>query len=51
LSPVTVEAIELIRSLTKIISCELFSHVDFATLPIPRRCTYLDSIGKFGFRA
>ena len=27
------------------------SHVYFATPPIPRSCAYLDSIGKFGFRA
>jgi len=31
------------------INCELFSHVYFALPPIPRSCTYLDSLGKFDF--
>jgi len=33
------------------INCDLLSHVYFATPPIPRSCAYLDSLGKFGFRA
>jgi len=35
----------------KMMNFELFSHVYFATTPIPRNCAYLDSLGKFGFRA
>jgi len=35
LSPVTVEAIELIETSIKIINCELLSHVFFAMPPIP----------------
>ena len=27
------------------------SHVYFASPPIPRSCAYLDSLGKFRFRA
>jgi len=48
---VTVEAIELINSSLKIIYCKLFSHVQFAKPRIPLNCAYLDSLGKFGFRA
>jgi len=33
------------------INCELFSHVYFATLPMPHICIHLDSLGNFGFRA
>jgi len=33
------------------INCELFSHVYFATLPMPRSCEHLGSLGKFGFRS
>jgi len=39
------------KSSTKMINCELFSHVYFAASPIPRSCAYLDSLGKFGLRA
>ena len=38
-SPVTVEVIELIESSVKMINCEVFSHVDFPTPPLPRSCT------------
>jgi len=51
LSPVTVEGAELIKSLLKMIDCGLFSDVCFATLPMPRSCANLDSLGKLGFRA
>jgi len=51
LLPVTVEKIELIKTLLKMINCELFSHFYFATLPMPRICAHLASLGKFGFRA
>jgi len=33
------------------INCEVFSHVYFATLPIPRCCGILDLLSKFCFRA
>jgi len=33
------------------INCGLFSLVCFATPPVPRSCAYLDSFGKFDFRA
>ena len=49
LSQVIVEAMELIKSSVKIVNCELFSHISFATLPIPPSCGYLDSFGKFVF--
>jgi len=49
LSSVTVEVMELIKSSIKMINCELFSHVHFATPPIPHSWAYLDSFGKFGF--
>jgi len=32
------------------INCELSSHVDFATILMPRGCAHLDSLGTFGFR-
>ena len=51
LSPVTVEAIELIKPSMKKFNCELFSYACFATPLIPRSCACLDSIGKFGLRA
>jgi len=51
LSPVTVEAIEMIKSSIKIINCELFSNAYFATPPMPCSCVYLDSFSKLGFRA
>jgi len=51
LSPVTVEAIELITSSIKTFNRELFNHVYFATSPIPRSCENLESLGKFSFRA
>ena len=51
LSPVTVEAIELIKSSLKMINCELFSHIHIATSPVFRSCAYLVSLGKFDFRA
>jgi len=51
LLPVTVEAIELIKSCLKKINCALFSHVYFATLPMPRSCAHLDALGAFGCRA
>ena len=46
---VFVEAMELIKPSVKIVDCELFSHIYFATLPIHRSCAYLDSLGKFFF--
>jgi len=33
------------------IMCELLSHVYFAAPPLRRTCAYIDSLGKFGFRA
>jgi len=51
LSPVTIEAFKLMKSPIKMINGALFSHVYFATPPIPRSWEYLDSLGKFGFWA
>ena len=48
LLPVTVEAIELIKSWPKMINCELFSHFYFVTLPMPRSCAHLDLLGTIG---
>jgi len=42
---------ELIKSSRKMANCELFSHVYFATPPIPRSCAYLYSLGKFSLQA
>jgi len=33
------------------ITCELAGHVYSATPPVPRSCTYLDSLSKFDFCA
>jgi len=51
MSPVTVEAVELIKSSIQMINCELLSQVYVAAPPILRSCAYLDSLRKFGFRA
>ena len=50
LSPVTVEAIEMITSSIKMINCELLGRVYFPTALKPRSCAYLDLFGNFGFR-
>jgi len=41
---------ELIKPSTKIINCELCSHIYFGTPPIHRSWACLGSLGKFGFR-
>jgi len=50
LCPVTVETIELIKYLVKMINCELHIHVYFVTSPISHSGAYLYSLGKFSFR-
>ena len=51
LSPANAEENKLMKNSIKNDTCELFSHVCFATPLISRSCTYRDSQGKSGFRA
>jgi len=51
LSPVTVEAIELVKSSLKKVDCELFGHVRFVTSPISHSCAYLDLSVNLAFRS
>jgi len=48
LSPVTVEAIEMTKSLKK---WPVVNYLYFATPPIPHSCANHETLGKFGFRA